>query len=100
MSAIDAGMTEFREPEVGDHRAPAAVLRLTEYYVACLQIAVDDALFMYLRQPRANLQGNLARFLFRQRSGAVDSLLQRLAADILHGEEVDRACRGFRRPQF
>ncbi len=72
------------EPEVGDPRPAAPV----DHHVGRLEVAVQDALLVGGRQPRAELARDLHRLVLGQPADAAQQRRQVLAVDVLHGQVV------------
>src|SRR5689334_9493431 len=88
------------QPEISDHSARTAVGRLGENNISALQVAVDHALSVRLRETRTNLPRDVPILMWRQLSDASEARTQGLTRDELHGEELDFAEFGLGRVQL
>ena len=84
------------KPKIGDDR-PDSAGAFPENDVTAFQVAVDNALFVRFGEAVAELKGELAQIVDRQRSLIANALLQGFTRKVLHGEEADFAIGSDRR---
>jgi hypothetical protein len=79
-----------RQPEVGDHDAPGAIL-LDQHHVRRLEISVHDADRVRRLEPRDDLLEDRPRLAELHPSAALETSREGLAVEQLHGQEAPLA---------